>query len=51
VQDFGARDPYAGEVESNFGEKTLGNFDTEHVIKCVFILMCYVVKEIGRKLQ
>ena len=32
-EDFGARDPYAGELESNFGEKVLGNFDTEHVIK------------------
>eukprot|EP00200_Dunaliella_tertiolecta_P005958 CAMPEP_0202355044 /NCGR_PEP_ID=MMETSP1126-20121109/10098_1 /ASSEMBLY_ACC=CAM_ASM_000457 /TAXON_ID=3047 /ORGANISM="Dunaliella tertiolecta, Strain CCMP1320" /LENGTH=226 /DNA_ID=CAMNT_0048947585 /DNA_START=216 /DNA_END=896 /DNA_ORIENTATION=- len=32
-EDFGARDPFAGEIESNFGEKVLGNFDTEHVIK------------------
>ena len=32
-ENFGARDAYAGEVESNFGEKVLGNFDTEHIIK------------------
>ena len=32
-QDFGARDPTAGELESNFGEKVLGNYDTEHIIK------------------
>ncbi|WPT13986.1 Putative pterin-4-alpha-carbinolamine dehydratase [Picochlorum sp. SENEW3] len=32
-EDFGARDPYAGELESGFGEKPLGNYDTEHVIK------------------
>lgn len=32
-EDFGARDPYAGEVESNFGEKVLGNYNTEHIIK------------------
>lgn len=34
-EDFGARDPFAGEIESNFGEKVLGNYDTEHIIKCV----------------
>lgn len=33
MQNFGARDPYAGEIESNFGEKVLGNYNTEHVIK------------------
>jgi len=32
-EDFGARDPFAGEIESNFGEKVLGNWDTEHIIK------------------
>jgi 4a-hydroxytetrahydrobiopterin dehydratase len=32
-EDFGARDAYAGEIESNFGEKVLGNWDTEHIIK------------------
>lgn len=32
-EDFGARDPTAGEIESNFTEKVLGNFDTEHIIK------------------
>eukprot|EP00898_Chlorokybus_atmophyticus_P002869 jgi/Chlat1/3583/Chrsp234S03563 len=30
VGDIGARDPYPGEIESNFGSKTLGNADTEH---------------------
>lgn len=33
AQDFGARDATAGELESNFSEKVLGNFDTEHVIR------------------
>jgi 4a-hydroxytetrahydrobiopterin dehydratase len=32
-ENFGARDPYAGEIESNFGEKVLGNYNTEHIIK------------------
>ena len=32
-QNFGARDPTAGEIGSNFGDKVLGNFDTEHIIK------------------
>ena len=32
-EDFGARDPTAGELGSNFGEKVLGNFNTEHIIK------------------
>ncbi|CAA7403812.1 unnamed protein product [Spirodela intermedia] len=30
--DFGARDPYAAEIESNFADKVLGNVDTEHRI-------------------
>ncbi|KAL5973740.1 hypothetical protein ACLOJK_030396 [Asimina triloba] len=30
--DFGARDPFPAEIESNFGEKVLGNVDTEHRI-------------------
>ncbi|CAK9145868.1 unnamed protein product [Ilex paraguariensis] len=30
--DFGARDPFPAEVESNFAEKVLGNVDTEHKI-------------------
>ncbi|TMW83056.1 hypothetical protein EJD97_003125 [Solanum chilense] len=30
--DFGARDPFPAEVESKFGEKVLGNPDTEHKI-------------------
>ena len=34
VQDFGARDPTAGEIGSGFGNKSLGNFDTAHVIRC-----------------
>jgi 4a-hydroxytetrahydrobiopterin dehydratase len=32
-EDFGARDPYAAEIESNFGEKVLGNYNTDHIIK------------------
>ncbi|PSC76700.1 pterin-4-alpha-carbinolamine dehydratase [Micractinium conductrix] len=32
-EDFGARDATAGEIGSNFGEKVLGNYNTEHVIK------------------
>ncbi|EFN53382.1 hypothetical protein CHLNCDRAFT_137157 [Chlorella variabilis] len=32
-ENFGARDPTAGEIGSNFGDKVLGNYDTEHVIK------------------
>ncbi|XVF08552.1 hypothetical protein REPUB_Repub07fG0013000 [Reevesia pubescens] len=30
--DFGARDPFPEELESGFGEKVLGNVDTEHKI-------------------
>ncbi|KAM7491801.1 hypothetical protein LguiA_034722 [Lonicera macranthoides] len=30
--DFGARDPFPAELESGFGEKVLGNFNTEHKI-------------------
>lgn len=33
LQNFGARDPTAGELASNFSDKVLGNFDTEHIIK------------------
>jgi 4a-hydroxytetrahydrobiopterin dehydratase len=33
MQGFGARDPFAEEVASNFGEKVLGNYDTEHIIR------------------
>merc|ERR1711934_57764 len=29
----GARDPFEGEISTGFGEKVLGNPDTEHVIK------------------
>ncbi|KAG7669710.1 hypothetical protein Ndes2437B_g05895 [Nannochloris sp. 'desiccata'] len=32
-EDFGARDPTAGELASNFSEKVLGNYDTEHIIR------------------
>ncbi|KAL2526945.1 Transcriptional coactivator/pterin dehydratase [Abeliophyllum distichum] len=32
VGDFGARDPFPAEIESNFGDKVLGNVDTEHKI-------------------
>ncbi|GMH26681.1 hypothetical protein Nepgr_028524 [Nepenthes gracilis] len=30
--DFGARDPFPAEIESKFGEKVLGNMNTEHKI-------------------
>ncbi|MED6181212.1 Alpha subunit of the F1 sector of mitochondrial F1F0 ATP synthase [Stylosanthes scabra] len=30
--DFGARDPFPAELESNFGDKVIGNVDTEHRI-------------------
>ncbi|KAG9452490.1 hypothetical protein H6P81_005394 [Aristolochia fimbriata] len=30
--DFGARDPFPQEIESNFADKVLGNVDTEHRI-------------------
>lgn len=30
--DFGARDPFPAEIESNFGDKVLGFKDTEHKI-------------------
>lgn len=32
-QEFGARDPTAGEIGSGFGNKPLGNYDTSHVIR------------------
>ncbi|GIL55619.1 hypothetical protein Vafri_11154 [Volvox africanus] len=32
-ENFGARDPFAGEVATNFGENVLGNYNTEHIIK------------------
>jgi len=31
--DFGARDPTAGEIGSNFGTSTLGHADTDHIVK------------------
>jgi len=31
-ENFGARDPTAGELASNFSDKVLGNYDTEHII-------------------
>ncbi len=33
AQDFGARDPTAGEIASNFTDKVLGNADTSHIIR------------------
>ncbi|CAN1180024.1 Probable pterin-4-alpha-carbinolamine dehydratase, chloroplastic [Linum perenne] len=30
--DFGARDPFPAEIESRFGDKVLGNSDSEHKI-------------------
>eukprot|EP01024_Parvocaulis_polyphysoides_P031164 TRINITY_DN28237_c1_g2_i1.p2 TRINITY_DN28237_c1_g2~~TRINITY_DN28237_c1_g2_i1.p2 ORF type:complete len:206 (-),score=23.32 TRINITY_DN28237_c1_g2_i1:256-873(-) len=32
-ENFGARDPFVGEVATGFGEKPLGNMNTEHIIK------------------
>eukprot|EP00775_Hariotina_reticulata_P004129 gene4129-4376_t len=32
-EDWGARDPTPGELGSNFGEKIVMNWDTEHIIK------------------
>ncbi|KXZ55031.1 hypothetical protein GPECTOR_3g192 [Gonium pectorale] len=32
-ENFGARDPFAGEIATNFGENVLGNYNTEHIIK------------------
>ena len=34
AQGFGARDPYPEEIASDFGNKTLGNYDTEHLVRC-----------------
>ena len=31
--EWGARDPTAGEIGSNFSEKVLGNWDTAHIIR------------------
>jgi 4a-hydroxytetrahydrobiopterin dehydratase len=33
TQNFGARDPFAAEIESNFGDKVLGHYNTDHIIK------------------
>lgn len=33
MQDFGARDPFPGELATNFSEKSLGHENTEHMIK------------------
>ena len=33
MQNFGARDATAGEIESNFTDKVLGNADTSHIIR------------------
>ena len=40
LQDFGARDPTAGEVASNFTDRVLGNADTSHIIRqgCLFVI-------------
>lgn len=36
LQDLGARDPTIGEIESDFSEKALWNWDTNHLIMCAF---------------
>ena len=42
-ENFGARDAYAGEIESNFGEKVLGNWDVRyHGIACRADLVCHM---------
>lgn len=41
-ENFGARDPFAAEIESNFGEKVLGNYNTEHIIKYVLVRTPYL---------
>ena len=33
TQEFGARAPKAGELESNFSDKVLGHWDTSHIIR------------------
>lgn len=33
AQDFGARDPFEGELSSNFGDRVLGNADTSHIVR------------------
>ena len=33
MQNFGARDPTVGEIESNFTDRVLGNADTSHIIR------------------
>lgn len=33
LQDWGARDPYAGEVVTQFGNAPLGGADTMHLVK------------------
>jgi hypothetical protein len=33
MQDFGARDPTIGEIESDFANKTLWNWDTSHLTR------------------
>jgi hypothetical protein len=33
IQDFGARDPFVGEIVTGFGNTPLGNADTMHNVK------------------
>lgn len=37
MQDMGARDPTIGEIESDFAEKNLWNWDTDHLTRCACI--------------
>lgn len=48
-QDFGARDPFEGELKSNFADKVLGNSDTLHIIKCAALSLsrCWRLLEPG----
>ena len=53
LQDFGARDATAGEVESNFTDRVLGNADTSHIIRQgrLFVIFdcCHITVQSGYK--
>jgi hypothetical protein len=46
TQDWGARDPYAGEIVTGFGSTPLGGADTMHVVK--WVLTCCPCKRCMR---
>lgn len=43
--DFGARDPFPAEIESKFGDKVLGNVDTEHKILVPIVAALSLAKQ------